>query len=114
LQPVQRREPAGTNRKRGAGAVVWQAVPGGKLDDVELWREEAGGIGDSTHRRVVRRDENCPAFRGAREVCHDQRLRPARDRGEGQRRLGGKDAVEVGHFYWEAFSVEFRRSPVSA
>jgi hypothetical protein len=97
LQLVQRRQPARADRQGRAGAVVGQAVPGGELDHVELGREVGGGIGHRAHRRVVGRDEDRAPFGGTGEVGHDERLRPARHGGKGQRRLRGKDAGEIGH-----------------
>jgi len=102
LEPVKRRQPPRADREGGARPVIGQAVPRRELDDVQLRREEGRGFGNGAHRAFVRCDEHGPATRASapRRPCQvgkDQRLRPARDSGEGQRGGGGKDAGNVGH-----------------
>ena len=110
LQAVQRRQPLGAGRQRGAGAIVGQAIPSRVFDRLQFGREEHRRFGDAAHPGFVGRDPHrAPvAFcmcHSPREVGHDQRRRAPGDRSERQRRLGRKDAVEIGHKLGKRASV---------
>ena len=81
LKSVERGKPLGADRQRGTCTVVWQAVPRGEGDHLDLGREEARGLGGGAHRGIVGRDVHRPAFCGAREIGQHQRQAPARQRG---------------------------------
>ncbi len=103
LQAVECGQSTCADRKRRARTVVGKAVPGGKLDNVELGREIAGRFCNRDHRGLVVGNEHgagraIPRMRqGSGEIGHDERLRPARHGGQGQRRGRREDAVKIGH-----------------
>ena len=97
LQAIERREPSRADRECWAGAVVGQAIPGRKLDHLQLGREKLRCLAHIAHRRLVGRDEHRAPLRSSRQVRHHQRLRPARDRGQRERAVGGQDRGEIGH-----------------
>ncbi len=101
LQRVERRHPLGHHPQRRTGAVVGQAVPGREADHLHLGREGGDGVGQRPHRRFVGSDDHQAATRtrakgGARKVGGEPRQESGRNRGQGQRRLGGEDGAERG------------------
>ena len=97
LQAVKRSQAACANRQRGTGAVIRQAVPAGKGDDIELWRKEGGGIGYGLHGRFVWCDKHGATLGRTRQVGQHQWLGPACQSGEGQRCIRREDLVQVSH-----------------
>jgi len=97
LQAMERGKAFGADRQRGAGPVIGQAIPCREGKDINLGREELRCFRACAHCRIVGRDEYCPAFGGAGEIGQHQRQAPARERVEGQRAGGRKDAGEVRH-----------------
>ena len=102
LQRPQSLEPPRGNAERGRGAVIGQAVPGGKFDRFQIGRIEGRGLGHRMHHRIVGRDEDdAPALLarggGAGEVRQQQRQRAGRDARQRQRHGRLQDAADAVH-----------------
>ena len=97
LQAVQRGQAAGGDIEGRARAVVGEGVPCGELQHFKFGGEIACGIDDTTHRRIVGRDEDSATFRGTGQIGHDKRLAAPRHLRESERAFGVQDLVQIGH-----------------
>jgi hypothetical protein len=107
LERMETGEAGRRGAERGAGPVIGQAVPGGDFDDLDLWREIMGGVGDRAHQLLVRSDEDGTCRRSAGDVRQQPGLEAGRHAGQGERRLRLQDFLEIGHG-----SIIFKNPPL--
>ncbi len=94
LKRVKGREAFGGRAKGRRAAVVGKAIPGREAEDFELRREIARRVGEVTHRRFVRCDEDRTALRRTREVRCEPRQKAIRHAGKRQRLIGMQDPLQ--------------------
>ena len=100
-QPRQRRHPPGDDAGVRREAVVGQAIPGGKVENLDLRREEADGALDLGEALPVARDEHDAGGRGPCRIGKDASDEPVGNRGERQgprlrQRRGDSLGLEAG------------------
>jgi hypothetical protein len=99
LQLMQRGQTPGRDRHRRAGAVIGQAVPRRKVDDVSSGAKTLPHRPWPASRHRRRHEHRAGALhrRRPRQIGQHQRLAPPRQAGQRQRGLGGKNAGQIGH-----------------